>query len=634
MQDTRPIFSLRKEGRLEEAYNLSIETYKEAPHEEWVKRAYGWVLYDLLKRALDTGSPEEIDRYLSEIRELHIGEEDEILFNSHQWLIERARPHSRELKKARNLEDEGNYAEALEVFRSVQTHFPDDAHFSESFGWCIYKCIKELSEKGAAQISTYQNLFQEYLPLDTPRPSILHSNMLRLALKFAPNPSFDFGAFFQKWGFQNFQEEDYQKNHWEGKDYPGLAEKAVQHLAKSLMNQGHPEEIEAFLPALEKAIEKLEDNIWLPYYKAKFLIRLGRPDEAEEYLIPVVKRKRTEYWAWAALGDIFKVTNLEKAISCYCKALLCPADEKFLIKTRASFGKLLHRAGMDAEAKTEITKSIRARRELGYNIPQSLQLLEQEDWFRNAEPGEDNTSFYRSNVRLAEEILFAELPWIKANIGRSFTTNTPPQKKMARLFLEVNGQLVETTVKDNAFRISKRFREGQAVNLKAEKTNDRWQVYLIMPREKADLWDLFPEYYGVVDHVNPEKKVAHWIVNRHINGIITFHAVDFSLEEGQFIALRVSKRTRQEKLYWDVLSCLPSATAPSPEVYKEVHGKLDISESKAFGFIGDVFLGPGFIQKNNLQHLHGSEISVSAVISWNRKRVAWGWRGLSLLDAL
>jgi tetratricopeptide (TPR) repeat protein len=54
MSDSQEIFQLRKEQRLEEALIKARTAFESTPQDIWVQRAYGWVLYDLLKREIES----------------------------------------------------------------------------------------------------------------------------------------------------------------------------------------------------------------------------------------------------------------------------------------------------------------------------------------------------------------------------------------------------------------------------------------------------------------------------------------------------------------------------------------------------------------------------------------------------
>lgn len=133
--------------------------------------------------------------------------------------------------------------------------------------------------------------------------------------------------------------------------------------------------------------------------------------QALSYLVPVVKEKRNDYWPWALLGEALQEIDFNKAISCYCKALLCKTDEKFLASVRADLGSLLRKANLLAEAKIEYLISINTRNELEYQIPPTLTAVTEEPWFQNTVSLSSNRSFYLKNIALAESILFDDIPW-------------------------------------------------------------------------------------------------------------------------------------------------------------------------------------------------------------------------------
>lgn len=152
------------------------------------------------------------------------------------------------------------------------------------------------------------------------------------------------------------------------------------------------QDVEYLLPFVDKGIYTFKDNIWLPYYKAKLLHLVNRNDEAIEFLIPVVKEKITEYWTWSLLGDLIIVSDKEKALSCYCKSLLCKAEVKFLASVRMKLAQLLIDKELWKEAKSEINSIINSKDE-GAFIPDILANYQQNDWFKSAEEKETISTF-------------------------------------------------------------------------------------------------------------------------------------------------------------------------------------------------------------------------------------------------
>ena len=59
---------------------------------------------------------------------------------------------------------------------------------------------------------------------------------------------------------------------------------------------------------------------------------------------------------------------------------------------------------------------------------------------------------------------------------------------------------------------------------------------------------------------------------------------------------------------------------------KTVKGNLKLHPSGNFGFIEDVFV-PGYLLKNFNE---GIKLSVTAVLSYEKKKEKWGWKGFQL----
>lgn len=60
MSDSKAVFTLRKEGRLNEALAMAREGYAANANDIWMQHAYGWVLYDLIKHAVQEFEDKQI----------------------------------------------------------------------------------------------------------------------------------------------------------------------------------------------------------------------------------------------------------------------------------------------------------------------------------------------------------------------------------------------------------------------------------------------------------------------------------------------------------------------------------------------------------------------------------------------
>ena len=115
-------------------------------------------------------------------------------------------------------------------------------------------------------------------------------------------------------------------------EWPSLAEDIAKMIVKAGKTCfGHKRgEVREDVPDLEWAISFLEDvylryadDEWADYRIGKLLIWSGDYERGKNRVLPVVRKKQTEYWAWDLLGDLMP----EKRKCCVAKALACGADD-------------------------------------------------------------------------------------------------------------------------------------------------------------------------------------------------------------------------------------------------------------------------------------------------------------------
>lgn len=102
---------------------------------------------------------------------------------------------------------------------------------AERMGWAIYEQI----HAGNLSSLDMRRLLQQYLRLDNPRPSLLHSLLLFTVVKqYGKLPDFNFTAFFKLWGADKFRPEDLKSQKVEGKWMPSLADRVTARLFKAM----------------------------------------------------------------------------------------------------------------------------------------------------------------------------------------------------------------------------------------------------------------------------------------------------------------------------------------------------------------------------------------------------------------
>lgn len=720
MPTSQEVFTLRRNGSLDEAYSMALEIIEEDPHNEWNIKALIWCLYDLTKRAVSANDYSLARTYIDRIDSLSIENLDEILINSIDRIKIQAIPEKRIILQAKEKSKEGNHQEALTLFSQAIQLFPDDIDLNNQYAWELQKEGKLIFNTDRVDIYQAKQLLANYIKLKNSRPSLLHSLFLKFADKIKDREEFNLIAFLKLWDLNNLTDNDFEPYLKDDKSFPSNAERIIQHGAKLILDKSLTHEIDFFLPFINFGISRFKDNIWLPYYKSKLLHLVNRNEEAIEFLIPVVKEKSSDYWTWSLLAELLIEADREKALSCYCKALLCKSEAKFLANVRIKLAEILIHIGSWEEAKVEITLAIDAKEAEGLKIPDRIRGYQQNDWYKNAINKSNNNDFYILHKQVAEEFIFHSLPWFDSCLGEKFILADKPDKPRRKLFIKLPKEIIEVTISDRRFNTTRNFREGDSIRIKGEFDKEKafkvhllekrdstenwdlfewhngnvvqaikdeqggvssWRISVIygkkmkegiidnqtfrtrfqikeglpvfvkfyqkeLPRptilslvkeskinilsikgrHQGHLWDSFPEQIGIVDHINNEKGIAHFIINKQIDGIIRLNQLKEKIEVGTLLSVRLKKIIKDREHYYTVLTCCVTTDNPSENLIKSFKGL--VKSSGSIGFVDDVFIESSFFLEQGIKD--SNYVYGKAIISYNKKKGTWGWKAIEI----
>ena len=205
-----PIYALRKEGRLEEAYQLALRLYQQDSADDDINKAFSWVLIDLCKKFISEQKLSDSQTYFNQLSSIQFEYEDEFVETIKKqihFLKPKIDTNYSEIQKAEELSKNGNNKEALEIFKNLisQNRLTELHH--ESYGWIIYRYIKaEENNLSSVEVRTF---LSDYMNLKNERPSMLHSMILNFALNYSKTHSdFKFYNFFLLWNPDNLRHED------------------------------------------------------------------------------------------------------------------------------------------------------------------------------------------------------------------------------------------------------------------------------------------------------------------------------------------------------------------------------------------------------------------------------------------
>ncbi|AZA93637.1 Uncharacterised protein [Chryseobacterium nakagawai] len=263
--DSKTVFELRKEAqslsgieklnKLNNALNISRNLYLEDSSDEWIQKAFAWVLIDLCKYYIAERNLNQAGVCYNELITIDFkGYDDDIIENQKNFLRPKIDTNYSEVQRAEELSKDGNNKEALAIFKNLiaQNRLTEIHH--ESYGWVIYRYIKaEESNLSSIDVRTF---LRDYMNLKNERPSMLHSMILNFALNYSKTHSdFKFYNFFLLWNPDNLRHEDLHDGYKDGKSIPSL----ISRICREFVNSNAEINIEEFLSKIDLSKETVLD---------------------------------------------------------------------------------------------------------------------------------------------------------------------------------------------------------------------------------------------------------------------------------------------------------------------------------------------------------------------------------------
>lgn len=352
------ITNLRKAGNLNAAYEIAKKNLDEKPDDIWNKRNMAWVLYDFAKQK---ATAETKDQFLKCLDKL------------------------------------------------IETDLPDDEEvFYQSTGFLARGMAATMIRAGNEDNEFFNALFERIKHLKIKKKSAVYSSLMTVMIR-TKNWWMEFKSFCEWWGFDNFIEEDfttYQPDDKAQKVMP-LAERAVMAYCKILLERGTETEISDLLPWLDTFAQKHRNYIYLPFYHAKLLMKIGHKDEFFEKMKSFAKKKSGEFWVWELLGDYFE--DGETRLKFFAKGLLCKTKPEMSIKLREKAAFLLRDSGHIGEALSELLFIKKIREKNKWGVAPQIEIAIEQLTKQGAKPTGNNSALFAKLSEGVETIVFGKV---------------------------------------------------------------------------------------------------------------------------------------------------------------------------------------------------------------------------------
>lgn len=504
----------------------------------------------------------------------------------------------------------------------------------ETFFWKIFQVHKE------NQFNLMWNILNNYVnTYSNFGPSHWHSEILKLAERYMiEDNQWRFYDFIKNWNIQNFTDDDWREEiNGEYTNKP-LALKSLKKLFDIIKSPNKDQEdISWILNLYQYALKKLDNDIWLLREYAILLNKTNKTDEAIGIYKNIILELSDQAYAWHEFSNIIKTKNKDIAISMLCKAISIQPNEDFLGEIRLDLAELLLDNEFLNEGLIELTKYKNHREEKGWKTPERYQVLFSK--VSNISTSlSDNKLFYESTKANAEDFILSNIPSTNVVLYDVFKNKEGKERLIFTDFKDI--EIVTNRRKSKCLENAKKNEVFEA-KIHFDKIN---QKYLVLKIKKSDiaidnLINNASEEIAIVDHINNQKKLFHYVINTRQDGVIQFDQTTLKLNIGDFIKIKYyfsnDKKSAKSKINilkvettQEVKNSLIKTITGELKLKYKVNGstydyddiideQLDIDIRKPdFGFINDYYVPKYLLENSNIN----SNINVRVKVLFNGEK--------------
>lgn len=226
------ILNLRRLGKFDEGIALGEKLLGENKTDLWDRKALFWCYFDKVKSMVSNGLAGHAEEYVQKMNLLIKKLDNDKLAAQNLEKIKRTLiPEYTEIANAVELSKQTGQEKI--AYETVLPYFETSSTaLHEELGWILYRFIK--SQIDVAPSIEVRRLLAKYIKMENPRPSMLHSLILQLALSFAKEHSdFIFYKFLDLWNPKNLRGMDYHQTQNDEKSFSPLVERIIIQLIDS-----------------------------------------------------------------------------------------------------------------------------------------------------------------------------------------------------------------------------------------------------------------------------------------------------------------------------------------------------------------------------------------------------------------
>ena len=143
---------------------------------------------------------------------------------------------------------------------------------------------------------------------------------------------------------------------------------------------------------------------------------------------------------------------------------------------------------------------------------------------------------------------------------------------------------------------------------KKVKDEDRTELRQIQKIDKNSVISKFQTQIAIVDGVNEQKQLFHFVISSKLQGIVKFTETNLRPNEGDFIKLSFATKTDKDKKLRVKILSIELTEETNQNLRKDITGIMEMKyknydeDSPDFAFIGDYYVPKYLLEKHNITY--------------------------------
>ncbi|WP_041604996.1 hypothetical protein [Histophilus somni] len=201
---------------------------------------------------------------------------------------------------------------------------------------------------------------------------------------------------------------------------------------------------------------------------------------------------------------------------------------------------------------------------------------------------------------------------------------------MCKVFIKFNEIPTEISLPESKLSL-KSAKSGKYAQLKGEFEGGKFKLFLCREIDEIHQHqkDFFTRKIAIIDNINHEKKVVHFLVNEKIGTVVSIKELNFTPKVADVVEISLSQHTLKDGAKRYKVHHIEKIEKSAPnDLLKCFDEQIRENNGIAFTEESDIFI-PSDIVKN-FELSDGDWVFGIAIKNYNKKKKEWGWKAVKI----